>query len=80
MQKRMENRKIVVIREFILHFFIGTQVKVGLGGLHKLWPFQKGMFSITEIGKIVKKKKIRMKEMLLGIFYIVTIRDDTLWN
>ena len=47
---------------------IGIQVMVGVVGLHKLWPYEKGMFSITEIEKILKNQKFRIKEILLGIF------------
>ena len=35
---------------------------------HKLWPFQNGMFSITEIGKNRKNQNFQIKEIPFDIF------------
>ena len=51
---------------FLVYWLIFT---AGRAWNYKLWPFQNGMFNVTEIGKNWKNKKIRKNEILLGIFY-----------
>ena len=50
---------------------------VRVGELHKLWPFQNGMFNNTEIGKIEKKSKFSNKRSTVGHFLKATACDDT---
>ena len=67
-----------------LNIILGHSQSIGTYGilqkfaLHKLWPFQNGMFSITEIGKNRKKSKISNKRNTVGDFKKVTNCDDTL--